>query len=147
MITHVFIGTCWHTNQLTGLLTLMNVACWLEKKYFGKIKGTFRRVMEARIRHSVCWKKENKIKSSKSSITCAIFHPHLPVTVKTVLKVLFCVPWCLQYTVNKYVIIIWFFILPYDKLEELQVELQDPEIKRQTNNQNNYSARIRSVSE
>lgn len=146
MITHVFIGTCWHTNQLTGLLTLMNVACWLEKKYFGKIKGTFRRVMEARIRHSVCWKK-NKIKSSKSSITCAIFLPYLPVTVKTVLKVLFCVPWCLQYTVNKYVIIIWFFILPYDKLEELQVELQDPEIKRQTNNQNNYSARIRSVSE
>ena len=26
------------------------------EEYFGKINGTFRKVMEARMRHSVCWK-------------------------------------------------------------------------------------------
>ena len=39
------------------------MACWLQKKYLGKMKGTLRRVIEARIRHPVCWKKHyNNVK-------------------------------------------------------------------------------------
>lgn len=33
---------------------LMDVDCWLQKKYFGNIKGALTRVIEARIGHSVC---------------------------------------------------------------------------------------------
>ena len=42
-------------------LTLMDVDCWLQKKYFGNMKGTLTRVIEARIRHSVCWKKKKLV--------------------------------------------------------------------------------------
>ena len=47
---------CNRSMENSWQQTLINVACWLEKKCFGKINGTFRRVMEARMRHSVCWK-------------------------------------------------------------------------------------------
>ena len=51
-----FRTQCNRSMENSWQQTLINVACWLEKKCFGKINGTFRRVMEARMRHSVCWK-------------------------------------------------------------------------------------------